>query len=341
MILQYRAAILERLNAPLVLDEIQNAELGFGQVLVRVFLSGICGAQLQEIAGQKGNAKFLPHLLGHEGCGVVAATGPGVTNVKPGQRVVMHWRKGAGMESDFPRYLWRGKEMRSGLVTTFAEYSVCSENRLTAVPDDTPMELCALLGCGLSTALGTAEHDAAIQFGERVLVVGVGGLGANLIQACRLRGGVVTACDLRPEKAKLADDMCAADFFASNATEWAKKRDFDCIIDTAGHPETMAKAIGCLAPSGRYVMVGQPPPAATVELLNAAHLFGGDGKVIRATQGGGFRPHVDIPRYVRLWQSGALDLSKLVTRRINLDQINEGIAAVRAGEAGRVLVDML
>lgn len=341
MILQYRAAILERLNAPLVLDEIQNAELGFGQVLVRVFLSGICGAQLQEIAGQKGNAKFLPHLLGHEGCGVVAVAGPGVTNVKAGQRVVMHWRKGAGMESDFPRYLWRGKEMRSGLVTTFAEYSVCSENRLTAVPDDTPMELCALLGCGLSTALGTAEHDAAIQFGERVLVVGVGGLGANLIQACRLRGGVVTACDLRPEKAKLADDMRAADFFASNATEWGKKREFDCIIDTAGHPETMAKAIGCLAPSGRYVMVGQPPPAATVELLNAAHLFGGDGKVIRATQGGGFRPHVDIPRYVRLWQSGALDLTKLVTRRIKLDQINEGIAAVRAGEAGRVLVDML
>ena len=342
MKLTFRAAVLERLNSPLVLGDVTNGELGFGQVLVRVMLSGICGAQLQEIAGHKGNAKFLPHMLGHEGAGVVAMVGPGVTKLKAGQRVVMHWRKGAGCESDFPRYTYNGREMRSGLVTTFSEYSVCSENRLTAVPDDTPLELCSLLGCGLSTALGTAEQDAGIQFGERVLIIGVGGLGLNLIQACRLRGaGEVVACDLRPEKRALAEKLGATGFFASNAREWEEERRFDCIIDTAGHPQTMALALECLAPSGRYVMVGQPPPESEVRLFNAAHMFQGDGKVIRATQGGGFRPDADIPRYVRLWQSGAIDLGQLVTMRVPLEQINDGIAAVRNGEAGRVLVNML
>ena len=129
-----KAAILESLHAPLTIAEVEPCDLLHGQVLVKNLVSGICGAQLQEIAGHKNNARFLPHLLGHEGCGTVREIGSGVSKVNPGDKVVLHWRKGDGIESDFPRYIFNGKMIQSGKVTTFSEYSIVSENRLTRVP---------------------------------------------------------------------------------------------------------------------------------------------------------------------------------------------------------------
>jgi Zn-dependent alcohol dehydrogenase len=171
-----RAAVLTGLNQPLEIRDVKPLELQFGQVLVKVLVSGICGAQLQEIRGDKGNEAFLPHLLGHEGCGVVEKVGPGVSKVRVGDKVVMHWRVGAGIESDFPSYSLDGKVIRSGKVTTLSEKSIVSENRLTAVPADTPPHLAALLGCGLSTALGVVNNDAHVKIGESVAVLGAGGV---------------------------------------------------------------------------------------------------------------------------------------------------------------------
>ena len=148
-----KAAVLEEINAPLTIADVELGSLSFGQVLVKILVSGICGSQIQEIAGNKGNAKYVPHMLGHEGCGIVQEVGVGVTKVKPGDKVVLHWRKGDGIESDFPTYQFKGKTMRSGKVTTFSEYSIVSENRMTPVPADTPNDFCAMLGCGFSTAL--------------------------------------------------------------------------------------------------------------------------------------------------------------------------------------------
>lgn len=122
------AAILTAPNTPLVVDEIQHAPLDFGQVQVQILATGICGAQLQEIRGEKGN--IFPRLMGHEGCGRVISVGPGVTTVKPGDKVVLHWRPGSGIESDFPRWACgRPETYTSGKITTFAEVSVISENR--------------------------------------------------------------------------------------------------------------------------------------------------------------------------------------------------------------------
>src|SRR3972149_4609735 len=101
-----KPAILEKLNAPLVVDEIELPTLSVGQVLVQLKCSGICGAQLSEIAGAAGPDPYLPHLLGHEGAGIVEEIGPGVTQVKPGDQVVLHWRRGAGIEAPFPKYPW-------------------------------------------------------------------------------------------------------------------------------------------------------------------------------------------------------------------------------------------
>ena len=103
--MKFKAAILTEIGKPLVVSEIETTELKVGQVLIKILMSGLCGAQLQELAGLKGNSKFVPHLLGHEGCGIVEEIGPGVTTVKVGDKVVMHWRKGDGIESDFPTYI--------------------------------------------------------------------------------------------------------------------------------------------------------------------------------------------------------------------------------------------
>ncbi len=343
-----KAVILEKVDGPLTVGEVGLTDLAFGQVLVKVLVSGICGSQLQEIAGNKGNAKFMPHLLGHEGCGVVENVGIGVTRVKHGDKVVMHWRKGDGIESDFPRYVYKGKPMPSGKVTTFSEYSICSENRLTPVPADTPNELCALLGCGLSTALGTINDEANVKFGESVLIVGAGGLGLNLVKAAKLAGAYpIVSVDIHDSKKEVAESL-GAHFFINSKThkisdELYEKfgiKDVDVVIETSGSKQALEDTIPLLSGSGRYIMVGQPKPGESVELKNANHMFGGEGKMIKATQGGKFSPSKDIPRYVRLHKAGILNIDNIITHRVKLDQINEAIDLVRRGQASRILIEM-
>src|SRR5687768_18461473 len=123
-----KAAVLTELRKPLVVAEVRLPDrLEAGQVLVRVKVSGICGSQLGEIDGAKGEDKFLPHLLGHEGSGVVMDTGPGVRHAKAGDKVVLHWRKGMGIESAVPAYSWAGKKVNAGWITTFNRHAVVSE----------------------------------------------------------------------------------------------------------------------------------------------------------------------------------------------------------------------
>ena len=343
-----KAAVLEEINGPLVVGEVGLTPLQFGQVLVRVLASGICGSQLQEIAGHKGNAKFLPHLMGHEGCGVVEEVALGVTRVKKGDMVVMQWRRGEGVESDFPEYEYKGKRIKSGKVTTFSEYSIVSENRMTPVPHDTPVELAALLGCSLSTALGTINEEAQVKFGESVMIIGAGGLGINLIKAAKLASAYpIISVDIHDSKKELAESLgahlyinCAKESVAEALNKTFGIREVDVIIDTAGNKKSLEDTVTLLSGTGRYIMVGQPKPGESIELFNAAHLFGGEGKSLRATQGGRFMPSKDIPRYVRFAKAGVLDIEGIITHRTTLDNVNEAIEKVRSGEASRVLIEM-
>lgn len=343
-----KAAVLEKIDGPLTVTEVELTPLTFGQVLVKVLVSGICGSQLQEIAGHKGNAKFLPHLMGHEGCGIVEEIGLGVTKVKKGGKVVMHWRKGEGIESDFPQYLFNGKKMNSGKVTTFSEYAIVSENRVTPVPFDTPNDLCALLGCSLSTALGTVNVEADVQMGESVMIVGAGGLGVNLIKAAKFIGAhPIISVDIHESKRESAKKL-GADLFVNAAKEDIQKtlldklglKEVDVIIETSGAKEAIESTIPLLSGTGRYIMVGQPKPGESIELTNALHLFGGEGKTIKATQGGQFSPTKQIPRYLKLYKTGALDTADIVTHRVTLDKINDAIGLVRKGLAGRIIIDI-
>ena len=159
-----KAAILNHLNLPLIVDEVQLPEhLECGQVLVQVDCSTICGAQIGEITGAKGEDHYLPHLLGHEGCGRVRDVGVGVDHVKIGDKVVMHWRRGLGIESTFPKYKWKDKVIGGGLVTTFNEYAVVSENRLTSIDPSIPSGVASLMGCAVTTALGLINNEARLK----------------------------------------------------------------------------------------------------------------------------------------------------------------------------------
>lgn len=334
-----KAAVLEKLNDKLSVTEVELTELQYGQVLVKNLVSGLCGAQLQEIAGLKGNANFLPHLMGHEGCGIVKKIGPGVNTVKVGDKVVMHWRKGSGIEAPFPKYVLNGKEISSGKVTTLSEYSIVSENRVTSVPQDTPEELCALLGCGLTTALGTVINEAQIKPGESVLILGSGGVGLNLIQAAKLLSAhPIVAVDINETKRDLCKNAGATDFI--NSKDGVIEGQFDVIIDTTGSPKVISNAIKNLSGIGRMILIGQPKPGEDVVIPLAASLFEGSGKTIKATQGGKTNPVEDIPKYIKLYKSGLIDINKIITHRFNLDQINEAFDILRAGVAGRIMIEI-
>jgi len=341
-----KAAILEKINQPLVVKEIELTDLKVGQVLVKVLMSGLCGAQLQEIAGLKGNSNFVPHLLGHEGSGVVESVGPGVTKVKSGDKVVMHWRKSDGIESDFPNYVLDGKKISSGKVTTLNEYSIVSENRITKVPNDTPDALCALMGCGLTTAFGIINNEAKLKFGESILVIGCGGVGLNVLQGAKLASAFpIVGIDINESKRKLCQDF-TTHFINSTTQDIVTElsnfniKNFDVIIDTTGNDSIISKTLNLLSDSGRYILVGQTKPEQSIKIENAVHLFGGEGKTIMATQGGKTSPTNDIQRYIKLHKAGLINLENIVTHEFGLDEINDAFDLLRSGQAGRIMIKM-
>ena len=333
-----KAVVLEEIDAPLAVRDVELTELKIGQVLVKVLVSGLCGAQLHEIRGFKGNAKFLPHLMGHEGCGIVEEVGLGVTTVKPGDKVVMHWRPGEGMESPFPNYILDGKTISSGKVTTLSEYSIVSENRVTKIPSETPSVLAAMLGCSLTTALGIIDNECDLKFGETVAIIGCGGVGLNLVQAAIMRSPLrVYAVDINRNMVDLSYLMGATSF-----TESIKnvEENVNLIIDTTGIPQVIADAYDKLAPSGRLILVGQPAPGKSVELPNAVSMFDGTGKSVKATQGGATIPHIDIPRYINLSRRGVIKYEQLHTDTFTLDEVNQAFDLLKSGNAGRIMINI-
>ena len=182
-----KAAILVKSKKPLILGDLELPKnLTYGQVKVKVFYSGICGAQINEIDAVKGKDKFLPHLLGHEGSGIVEEIGNGVKNVRPGDHVVLHWRKGAGIQSATPEYKWNNKKINAGWVTTFNEKTIVSENRVTKIPKNFDLKIAALFGCSVTSGFGAVNNDAKVKIGQSVLILGLGGMGLNIAYASSL-----------------------------------------------------------------------------------------------------------------------------------------------------------
>ena len=340
-----QAAILVAQHEPLVVDIIELPNnLQIGQVLVELQCSGICGSQLGEIDGVKGTDKYLPHLMGHEGFGQVLEVGPGVSNVKPGDSVVLHWRPGAGIQSEPPRYLWKGKTLNAGWVTTFNKHAVVSENRCTKIPSGTNPDVAALFGCAVTTGFGVIENNAKLKMGESIVVFGAGGIGLNIVQAAALvSAGPIIAIDRFNSRLKLAQQMGATHCINSNIGKLGQAiqdalngQELDVFVDNTGVPSIIELGYELSHRQGRVVLVGVPRRGKTVNLNSLPLHF---GKQLIGSQGGEAQPENDIPRYLRLQEQGKLQLEQLVSAHYSLDQINSAVRAMRDGTtAGRVMI---
>jgi S-(hydroxymethyl)glutathione dehydrogenase / alcohol dehydrogenase len=341
-----KAAILARSREPLVVDEITlPTELGVGQVLVRVLYSTICGAQLNEIAAAKGPDKFLPHLLGHEASAQVIENGPGVTNVKPGDTVVLHWRPSVGIQCQPPAYKWRGEKLNAGWVTTFNEHAVISENRMTVISPDYDLRNAPLLGCAVTTAAGVINNDAKVKIGESVVVFGVGGVGLNVVQFAQLAGAYpIVAVDLIDKKLDMArargathclNPTIITDIDAEIRNIVGVKGP-DKVIETTGAKSVIELAYNLTHPDGTCVLVGVPSEKVTIYTL-PIHF----NKVLTGSHGGDAVPQVDIPRLIRLNKAGRLSFEGLITHEFPLEEINAALDVVRSGAAGRVLIGVV
>jgi S-(hydroxymethyl)glutathione dehydrogenase / alcohol dehydrogenase len=345
--MKFKAAILVELKQPLVIEEIEAPPLRFGQVLVQILCSGICGAQLNEIEGAKGPDKFLPHLLGHEATATVVECGEGVTTVQAGDRVVCHWRKGAGLQAPTPKYKSKIGDINSGWVTTFSEYAIVSENRVTRVPADFDPEAGALLGCAVTTALGVINNNAKLGIGESIAVFGTGGVGLNIIQfAAKVAAHPIIGIDLHDHKLELARRLGATHTLngrQGDLREAIRKivgpAGVDVAIENTGVADVIETAYEVTGAQGRVILVGVPPKAARHPSFYTLPLH--FKKVLTGSEGGDCRPEVDIPKLVRLCQADRLDFRELVSKRYRLEQINEAIDDLKQGRvAGRCMVWM-
>jgi S-(hydroxymethyl)glutathione dehydrogenase/alcohol dehydrogenase len=343
--MKMKAAILEQLRAPLVLGEVELPSLECGQVLVQVHRTGICGAQIGEIEGAKGQDRFLPHLLGHEGGGVVLETGPGVTHIRSGDHVVLHWRKGAGIQARTPTYRWGSRTVNSGWVTTFNELAVVSENRLTPIPKGIPFEVAALMGCAVTTALGLINNLAQLKIGQSLAVFGCGGVGLNVVQGAALvSADPIIAIDIFDNKLNLAREFGATHLINStkcDVRDEVKKivgsSGVDVFVENTGLVRLIEQAYELTAASGKTILVGVPRHDQDITIHSLPLHF---GKVLTGCEGGSSNPTVDIPRYLRLYERGKLKLDRLITHELAFDDINVALDKVRAGEVGRCVLSM-
>jgi S-(hydroxymethyl)glutathione dehydrogenase/alcohol dehydrogenase len=342
-----KAAILVEQKKPLVIDEVElPKELKVGQVLVKVQYSGICGSQLGEIDGVKGSNPYLPHLLGHEGSGTVLDVGPGIRHVKPKDKVVLHWRKGIGIESDPPIYKWKGAKLNAGWVTTFNEYAIVSENRCTAIPHSSELDVAALFGCAVTTGFGVVENNAKIRIGESVVIYGAGGIGLNIVQAAALVSAYpIIAIDQYDIRLKLASEM-GATYIINSKKEDVLEKIFrilnsdrvDVFIDNTGLPSIIEMGYKITKDRGRLVLVGVPKKENNIRIFSLPLHF---GKSISGSHGGDGNPYFDIPRYYNLYQNGKIKLKNLISNIIQIENINKAIEDMRSGDMkGRCLIEL-
>jgi S-(hydroxymethyl)glutathione dehydrogenase / alcohol dehydrogenase len=339
-----KAAILVKSKKPLIVDNVKiPLNLEYGQVLVKVCYSGICGAQINEIDAVKGKDKFLPHLLGHEGSGIVEKVGPGVSRITKGDHVVLHWRKSSGIQSPTPKYLWKEKKLNAGWVTTFSEKSIVSENRLTKIPKSFDLKVAALFGCAVTSGFGAVNNDASVKIGNSVLIFGLGGMGLNIAYACSLVSAYpIIGIDIHRKKIKMAESLGLTHgiIFDKNIKKNLNKilkdqNGPDVTFETTGNSKIMEKAYELTPDIGKTVFVGVPDKKISIYSLPLAF-----NKSLEVSHGGNSIPDQDIPRYVRLHENKKMSLKKLITHEFKLEKINDALNLFRTGKAGRILLKM-
>jgi S-(hydroxymethyl)glutathione dehydrogenase / alcohol dehydrogenase len=339
-----KAAILEKINAPLVMRELDIPELKSGQVLVDIQYSGICQSQLNEWRGRKGPDRFLPHTLGHEGSGTVLETGLNVSKVKNGDNVVITWIKGSGLDVPSCQYRSNGQIVNSGAVSTFMTRAVVSENRLVPV-SNIPMDVAALLGCAVPTGCGMVLNELMPEKGRSIAIWGAGGIGLCAVLAASACGcEPIIAVDIREDTLALARKCGATHLLdgrqdpVQEIMEITNGQGTDFGIESAGLISTMQDGFAATRRSGGKFLIAGNAPHGEKMALDPFDLIA--GKNIYGSWGGSSDPDKDIPRFTGMYKNGTLNLESLITERLPFDRSTEAFAMLENGHSGRVILEM-
>jgi S-(hydroxymethyl)glutathione dehydrogenase / alcohol dehydrogenase len=362
-----RAAVLHGVGEKLDVREVEVDEPKTGEVLVHMAAGGVCHSDLHVMTGHL--MASLPAVLGHEGAGVIAAVGPGVTVVKPGDHVLPLWRLSCGdceycangrpalcaagmqirmtgrLADGTSRFSLDGREVKHFAgVSTFAEYSVIPERAVLKIPADIPLDRAALLGCGVITGVGAVINCARVKPGSSVAVFGAGGVGLNVVQGAALAGAsTIIAVDLLDNKLALARQFGATQTVLASRGAPAEQvraltggRGVDYAFEVVGLPTTVRQAYDSLAKRGMAVVVGVSPTTAEVPVPLLSMVF--EERVLTGSMYGSAVPRIDIPKLIELYRGGRLRLDELLTRTYPIEQINVAYEALERGEVARSVV---
>jgi Zn-dependent alcohol dehydrogenase len=356
-----KAAVCRAFGAPLVIEDVDLADPGPGEVRVRMAATAICHSDITYAEGGWGGD--LPALYGHEGAGVVAAVGPGVTSVAVGDHVVVTLIRSCGhchgcligmpvtCEATFPLDERSpitdaaGTPVVQGMRTgAFAEQVVVDASQVVGVPADLPLDVASLLACGVITGFGAVTNTAQVPPGAHVVVLGCGGVGLNSVQAARLCGArSVIAIDLADSKLSAAREFGAThtiDPRASDAVNAVREitdgRGADYVFVTVGAKAAFDESYRLLAKAGAVVLVGMPATGVTSE-IDPGTMAAASQRILGSKMGSA-RIGIDIPNLVSLYRQGRIKLDELVTGRYPLEDINDAIASVTAGAALRNVI---
>ncbi|MBT4009128.1 MAG: Zn-dependent alcohol dehydrogenase [Actinobacteria bacterium] len=358
-----RAAVLHQAPGELVIEDLTIAQPQGREVLIQTRASGLCHSDLHVIEGLLPLGPG-PTALGHEASGEVIAVGPDVATMKPGDHVVTCLTQFCGScteclngqtwtcerrqllgrnENETPRLALGDQPIRAmaGL-GAFAEQMLVHENAAVVINDDIPFDLAALLGCAVITGVGSAVNGAAIRAGETVAVIGCGGIGLNIVQGCRLAGaGRIIAIDLNAEKLEAAKGFGATDIINASETDPVAAvleltSGVDAAFEAIGLTATAEQALAMIKPGRTTYLVGLPPATSTMAVPGAFMVL--QAKSLRGLFMGNSNFKTTIPELVTHYLGGRLDLERLVSAHITLDEVNGGYDEMRAGSTLRSVI---
>lgn len=338
-------AVLKKTGDPLVIEEkIEIPELKTGQVLVKMAYSGVCRSQLMEVRGLRGEDNFLPHLLGHEGCGEVVEIGKGVTKVGVGNWVILGWIEGQGKNAVGATYKCGNLRINSGPVTTFNTYSVVSENRIVLMPECLPKDIAVLFGCAIPTGAGIVLNEIKHFKPSSIAIVGLGGIGISAMMATKtLDCEIIIAVDISPEKLEMARQFGATHIINSSTENVIKEVNritegdgVDFSIEAAGLIETIEMAFRIVKKGGGKCIFASHPEHGKKIKLDPHELI--SGKNIKGSWGGNSKPDIDIPLLADIYKENNLPLDALITKKYPLEEINNALEDIESFKVYRPII---
>lgn len=333
--MKFKAAILNKSKSDLIVDDIiLNNSLETGQILVKLNYSGLCRSQINEIDALKGKDKFLPHLLGHEGSGTIVDMKTTRNDLNKGDNVILHWMKGKGIESATPKYKWGRRNLNAGWVTTFNEYAVVSENRITPFSTNKiSKKVASLFGCCLTTGFGTINNYSKVKIGDEILIIGLGGVGLNLV----LGANIVGANRVYGVEREQFNLNLAKKYGLFKGYRDIKKinKKFDKVIDTTGNVNLIEKGYECTSDKGIFTMIGIPEKNKRPRFKTLPLHF---NKTINGSHGGFINPSEDINKYINIINTKKINLEKQIGRAYSLENINVALKDFRKKSNGRIQI---